>query len=98
MAAEAIEMLIELVREREVIYNAKHESHMDATMLANVWESIAKTVNVEGMDQSWNEDRTYRDETLELRDRDETSKLRDTRLYKPKIRKYKNDSNTRGLY
>ena len=50
MATEAIEMLIELVREREFIYNAKHESHMDGTMLANVWESIAKTVNVEGMD------------------------------------------------
>ena len=50
MAAEAIEMLIKLVREREFIYNAKHESHMDATMLANVWESIAKIVNVEGMD------------------------------------------------
>ena len=48
--SEAIEMLIELVREQEFIYNAKHESHMDATMLANVWESIAKTVNVEGMD------------------------------------------------
>ena len=44
-------------------------------------------------DQSWNEDRTYRD-------RDETLKLRDTRLHKPKIRKYKNDSNTLeyGLY
>ena len=50
MAAEAIEMLIELVREREFINNAKHESHMDATMLANVWESIAKTVNVKGID------------------------------------------------
>ena len=50
MAAEAIEMLIELVREREFIYNAKYESHMDATMLANVWESTAKTMNVEGMD------------------------------------------------
>ena len=51
-AAEAIEVLIELVREREFIYwrNAKHGSHMDATMLANVWESIAKTVNVIGMD------------------------------------------------
>ena len=50
MAAEAIGVLIELVREQEFIYNAKHESHMNATMLANVWESIAKTVNVEGMD------------------------------------------------
>ena len=50
MAAEAIEMLIELVRERECTNNAKHESHMDATMLANVWESIAKTVNVKGTD------------------------------------------------
>ena len=50
MAAEAIEMLIELVREREFIYNAKHESHMDATMLANVWESIARIVNVKGID------------------------------------------------
>ena len=50
MAAEAIEMLIKLVREREFIYNAKHDSHVVATMLANVWESIAKTVNVEGMD------------------------------------------------
>ena len=50
MAPEAIEMLIELVREREFICNAKHERHMDATLLANVWESIAKTANVEGMD------------------------------------------------
>ena len=50
MAAEAIETSIELVREREFIYNAKHESHTDATTLANVWESIAKTVNVEGTD------------------------------------------------
>ena len=50
MAAEAIEMLIELLRERKFMYNAKHDSDMDATMLANVWESIAKTVNVEGMD------------------------------------------------
>ena len=50
MAAEAIEMLIELVREREFIYNAKHESHMDARMLANVWEGSAKTVNVQGTD------------------------------------------------
>ena len=39
MAAEAIEMLIELVREREFIYNAKHESHRDARMLANVRQS-----------------------------------------------------------
>ena len=38
MTAEAIEILIELVRELEFIYNAKHENHMDATMLANVWE------------------------------------------------------------
>ena len=37
MAAEAIEMLTKLVREREFIYNAKLESHMDATTLANVW-------------------------------------------------------------
>ena len=43
-------MLIELVREREFIYNAKHESHVDAMVLANVWWSIAKTVNAEGMD------------------------------------------------
>ena len=34
------------------------------------------------------------------RDINETLKLRDTRLHKPKIRKYKNDSNTLeyGLY
>ena len=50
MVAEAIKMLIELVREQEFIYNAKHDSHMDATMLANVWERIVKTVNVEGME------------------------------------------------
>ena len=48
--AESVEVLVELVREQEFIYNALHESHMDATKVANTWDSISKALNVEGMD------------------------------------------------
>ena len=48
--AESVEVLVELVREQEFIYNAQHESHMDATKVANAWDSISKALNVEGMD------------------------------------------------
>ena len=46
--AESVEVLVELVREQEFIYNAQR--HMDATKVANAWDSISKALNVEGMD------------------------------------------------
>ena len=40
------ERLIELVREREMLYNPAHESYKDAQMLKNIWNSIGKVLNV----------------------------------------------------
>ena len=40
--AESEELLVELVREQEFIYNVQHESHLNATKLANAWDSISK--------------------------------------------------------
>ncbi|ESO89125.1 hypothetical protein LOTGIDRAFT_154208 [Lottia gigantea] len=47
---DVIERLVGLIRERPFIYDAKDDSHMDAQKMSNAWESIAKTLKVEGLD------------------------------------------------
>ena len=44
------EKLINLVRQNSFIYDAENSSHMDAQKIYNFWESVAKAMNVEGID------------------------------------------------
>ena len=42
------EKLIELVREREVLYNVKDQNYKDAELTKNIWKSIGDVLGVSG--------------------------------------------------
>ena len=42
------EILIEFVSQNAYIYDPRERDHKDAKMIANVWSSVAKALNVPG--------------------------------------------------
>ena len=48
LSSENTERLIELVRKNKVLYDLKDPGYHDADVLANVWESITKALEING--------------------------------------------------